>query len=214
MRRKNQPLPQWKTDYILAHVNDRPRAKVARDAGVSLNTVYRIVREAGGEMLYGRTRRNAEWVRIVKENYATMAGHEIERKYGITRNRANKIARDLGLRHTQETEERIRREAAERLIASRGHVDERKRRWKLTRRMDELRVLSGQPQQTGFKFKSITRRAYAAKWYLCHRYGYYECEGEPYTLLYDGRTRRRPERGAVASEEYYARKYKLKFERI
>ena len=45
-----KPLTQQQVDYIRAHVNDRPRVKVARDAGVSLSTVYRIVREAGGEM--------------------------------------------------------------------------------------------------------------------------------------------------------------------
>ena len=38
-------ITQQQADYIRAHVNDRPRVKVARDAGVSLDTVYRIVRE-------------------------------------------------------------------------------------------------------------------------------------------------------------------------
>lgn len=34
--------------YILAHLNDRPRTAVARAAGVSTATLYRIVRQAGG----------------------------------------------------------------------------------------------------------------------------------------------------------------------
>ena len=52
-------ITQQQADYIRAHANDRPRVKVARDAGVSVSTLYRIVHEAGGEMRYEHTRRNA-----------------------------------------------------------------------------------------------------------------------------------------------------------
>lgn len=45
-----KPITQQQVDYIRAHANDRPRVKVARDAGVSVSTLYRIVHEAGGEM--------------------------------------------------------------------------------------------------------------------------------------------------------------------
>lgn len=39
-------ITQQQVDYIRAHANDRPRVKVARDAGVSVSTLYRIVHEA------------------------------------------------------------------------------------------------------------------------------------------------------------------------
>lgn len=209
----NRPITREQEEYIKAHLNDRPRTQVARDAGVSLATVYRIVRENGGVLDYNRDRRNPEWERIVRENYATMGGHEIERRYGMTRNRANKIARELGLRHNAETEERIRRENALRTSRLDRSLfeDRRKRRWKLVRRIDELRVLSGLPQRTRFKMKSMTNGAYKAKWNLIKRRGYIEST-DPYTLLCDGGTQRAPKCGNPrATEEYYARKYKLRF---
>ena len=46
--------------YILAHLNDRPRTAVARAAGVSTATLYRIVRQAGGELLHERATRRPE----------------------------------------------------------------------------------------------------------------------------------------------------------
>lgn len=201
--------------YITAHINDRPRVAVARAAGVSLAAVYRIVRECGGEMLYGRSWRNPEWERIVRKYYPTMAGHEIERKFGMTNNYANKTARRLGLRHDAETEERIRRESLRNLEENRRNIDQARRtkRWKATRRLDEMRMWNGEPQRTHFRMKAVTRRAYAAMWNLTNKYGYYFCEGEPYTLLYDEETRRRPVGGGRGSEEFYKEKYKLKFER-
>lgn len=82
-------ITQQQADYIRAHVNDRPRVKVARDAGVSLDTVYRIVREAGGEMRYEHTRRNPEHVEIVRRCYPVMTTREIADRYGIGYGRVN-----------------------------------------------------------------------------------------------------------------------------
>ncbi len=90
-------ITQQQADYIRAHVNDRPRVKVARDAGVSLDTVYRIVREAGGEMRYEHTRRNPEHVEIVRRCYPVMTTREIADRYGINYGRINKIAAELGV---------------------------------------------------------------------------------------------------------------------
>lgn len=38
---------QEKIDYVIAHINDRPRTKVARHVGISMSSLYRIVREHG-----------------------------------------------------------------------------------------------------------------------------------------------------------------------
>lgn len=201
-------------EYLIAHINDRPRAAVARAAGVSLSTMYLIVRENGGEMLHERAKRNPEWERIVRQHYPTMSGHEIERRFGITPNRANKIAQDLGIRHATETVERLRNETRERLEQSRKYVDQKAKakRWRATRTLDQYRIWEGKPQKTAFRFATMTKRAYKSKHYLIRKYGYIADKDEPYTLLYDVDTLRRPsDSHKCGSESYYKEKYKLRF---
>lgn len=200
-------ITQQQADYIRAHVNDRPRVKVARDAGVSLDTVYRIVREAGGEMRYEHTRRNPEHVEIVRRCYPVMTTREIADRYGIGYGRVNKIARELGVRHGPEVQARQERERNARLAAARANNDfaaiaaKRKRR----KHYDELRVMSGLKPLTRLRLKTMPTKAYKAKWYLCRKWGYTTADGEPYTLYYDGTTRR------SKNESYYTKKYGLKF---
>ena len=69
--------------YIRQHLNDRPRTAVAEHLGISMSTLYRYVRKLKGDRLMHRARRNPEWEDIVRKHYADMAGHEIERKFGI-----------------------------------------------------------------------------------------------------------------------------------
>ncbi len=149
MPQSNSITPEQRA-YILDHINDRPRNAVAQRAGVSLSTVYRIARKMGADMHHERNTRNPHWVAIVRKYYPTMAGHEIERRFGITHNRANKIAADLGIRHTPETEARLREEAAQCLKRNLHKMDHvaRAKTWKRRRRMDELRILSGEQQRT------------------------------------------------------------------
>lgn len=203
-----EPITQQQADYIRAHADDRPRTKVARDAGVSLATLYRIVREAGGEMRHDLTRRNPAHVEIVRRCYPVMTTREIADKYGIKYGRVNKIARELGVSHGPEVVERMRCENAERVKASRANIDFAAAAAKRRRRMryDELRVISGLKPLTRLRLKTMPYKAYKAKWHLCRRYGYTGAEGEPYTLLYDASTRR-------MDESYYTKKYGLKFER-
>ena len=205
---KNEPITQRQVDYIRAHINDRPRTKVARDAGVSMSALYRIVREEGGGLRYDLSRRNPEHVEIIRRCYPVMTTREIADKYGINYGRINKIARELGVSHGPEVIERMNGERAERLNAAHAGIDyasiaaKRKRR----KHYDELRVMSGLKPLTKLRLKVMPYKAYKAKWHLCRRYGYTEAEGEPYTLLYDASTRR-------MDESYYTKKYGLKFER-
>lgn len=203
-----QKITQAQVDYIRAHINDRPRTKVARDAGVSMCTLYRIVHEAGGELRHDLSRRNPEHVEIVRRCYPVMTTREIADRYGIRYNRINKIASELGVSHGSEVKERMRRENAERVKASRAKIDEavKAAKWKRKRRYDELRVMSGLRPLTKFRMKAIQRKAYTAKWGLCRRRGYMEADGDPYLLLYDGSTRR------TKNESYLTKKYGLKFE--
>ena len=201
-----KPITQQQVDYIRAHANDRPRVKVARDAGVSVSTLYRIVHEAGGEMRYEHTRRNPEHVEIVRRCHPVMTTREIADKYGINYGRINKIARELGVRHGPEVIERMNGERAERLNAAHSGIDyaaaaaKRKRR----KHYDELRVMSGLKPLTKLRLKAMPTKAYKAKWHLCRRYGYTEAVGEPYLLFYDASTQR-------MNESYYTEKYGLKF---
>ena len=216
MPQSNSITPEQRA-YILDHINDRPRNAVAQRAGVSLSTVYRIARKMGADMHHERNTRNPHWVAIVRKYYPTMAGHEIERRFGITHNRANKIAADLGIRHTPETEARLREEAAQCLKRNLHKMDHvaRAKTWKRRRRMDELRILSGEQQRTGFRFGATTLRAYKAMHHLVHVYGYIRHPDEPYTLLYNEGTRRRivgPESNRrVGTEQYYEKKYHINF---
>ena len=204
---KNEHITQQQVDYIRAHVNDRPRTKVARDAGVSMCTLYRIVREAGGEMRHDLSRRNREHWEIVRRCYPVMTTREIADKYGILYGRVNKIARELGVRHSQEVLDRQRAENMAKCKALRYKVDfaaiaaKRKRR----KHYDELRVMSGLKPLTKLRLKTMPTKAYKAKWYLCRKWGYTTADGEPYTLYYDGSTRR-------MDESFYTKKYGLKFE--
>ena len=203
---KNEPITQQQVDYIRAHVNDRPRIKVARDAGVSMSTLYCFVRKYGGEMCYDRARRNPEHVEIVRRCYPVMTTREIADKYGINYGRINKIAAELGVRHGPEVLEKLERERNARLNAAHAKMDyastaaKRKRK----RRYDELRVMSGLKPLTRFRLKTMPTKAYKAKWCLCRKWGYTTADGEPYTLYYDGTTRR-------MNESYYTKKYGLKF---
>ena len=199
-------------EYIRQHLNDRPRTAVAEHLGISLSTLYRYVRVLGGEMLEERTRRNPKWVAIVREHYAEMSGHEIERKFGITRGRANRIAIDLGLKHNQETIDRINHDRAERLKKYRKvNTEKRIKSWMRRFRMDKLRVLQGEPQRTKFRIRTRPLRTYKAMWHLCHVYGYLMTDERPFTLYYDRHTCRRPLDKGRGTERYYSDIYHIQF---
>lgn len=202
-----QRITQAQVDYVLAHINDRPRTDVAKAAGLGMSTVYRIVRENGGELRHDLSTKHEGIEDTVRRYYPTMTAAEISARFGYSKTRINTWAKRLGVRHSAETDERIKAENMLRLVEAKKHIDYKAmgERWKRKRRMDELRVLSGLPQRTRFKLKSINSKAYQAKWYLEHRYGYFWVDGEAYTLFYDKETRR------CRHEGYYSRKYGLRF---
>lgn len=191
--------------YIVAHINDRPRTAVARAAGVSLSAVYRIVHEQGGIMQYERTRRNPYHVELVKKYYPTMTGSEMQAKFGIQKNRADKIANELGIKHTPETMERIRQKIQDNITNNRHKIDFKELGHKRSVRykMEYYRKWEGKPQKTKLKLAKTSQKTYKAKCNLINRYGYIETT-DAYTLMYDRNTHR-------MNEQYYAGKYKLRF---
>lgn len=191
--------------YIVAHINDRPRTAVARAAGVSMSAMYRIVRECGGSMLYERTRRNPWHVELVKKYYPTMTGSEIETRFGILKGRAEKIANELGIKHTPETMERIRKKMDVVRREARANIDYKAagRRHSVCYKMEYYRKWEGKPQKTKLRLAETSYKVYKAKWNLIKRHGYIETT-DAYTLMYDKDTQR-------MNEKYYTEKYGLKF---
>ena len=202
-----KPLTQQQVDYIRAHVNDRPRVKVARDAGVSVSTLYRIVHENGGELRHDLSTKREGIEDTVRAYYPTMTAPEICARFGYSKTRVNMWARRLGVKHSAETEERIRQENMARLVEAKKHIDYKAmgERLKRKRRMDELRVLSGLPQRTRFKFAALSTQGRQTVWRMVRKHNYFQMDGEPRTLYYDGDTRR------SKNESYYTKKYGLKF---
>lgn len=192
-------------DYIVAHINDRPRTAVAKAAGVSMTMLYRLVRTHGGEMRHDLSRRNPQHVEIVKKYYPTMTGSEIEAKFSIQKNRADKIANDLGIKHTPETMERIRKKMEVVRREARANIDYKAagRRHSVCYKMEYYRKWEGKPQKTKLRLAETSYKVYKAKWNLVTRYGYIETT-DAYTLMYDKNTRR-------MNEQYYSDKYGLKF---
>ena len=200
-------ITQQQVDYIRAHANDRPRVKVARDAGVSLGTLYRIVRENGGELRHDLSTKREGIEDTVRAYYPTMTAPEICARFGYSKTRVNMWARRLGVRHSAETEERIRQENMARLAEAKKHIDYKAmgERLKRKRRYDELRVLSGLPQRTRLKFAILSTQCRQTVWRMVRKHNYFQMDGEPRTLYYDGDTRR------VYTEARLAKKYGLHF---
>lgn len=191
--------------YIVAHINDRPRTAVARAAGVSMSAMYRIVRECGGSMLYERTRRNPWHVELVKKYYPTMTGSEMQTKFGISKKLFERIARELKLKHTPETLQRIEGKKKRIWMDCLVNINFGKlgRKRSALYKMEYYRKWEGKPQKTKLRLAETSYKVYKAKWNLIKRHGYVETT-DAYTLMYDKGTRR-------MNEKYYTEKYGLKF---
>ena len=202
-----QKTPKEIEDYVIAHINDRPRTNVAEHCGISLGTVYRIVRKNGGEIKSELTKKRDGIEEQIVNMYPTMSSSEIAKELGIGKTTVARWARRLGVHHTQETIMKLQDKTSWRLDYARRQLDYKaihKKRSR-TRRMEEWRVLSGLPQQTKFKVKVIPERIYKAMWTLSKKYNYF-FDRDSAILYYDSQTKRRP------NEQYYVDKYGIKFE--
>lgn len=183
--------------YVLEHQNEKPYTKVAKDAGISINTLYNILRKQDRSTLRKRERwreQKEKAARIVPELYATMGEREIEKEYGIDRHFISQVAKRLGLKHSQETTSRLRQK---------GGI-KAQQVWKA----DRTRFLSGQPQLTNFRIVKYSYKLKLVINRLIRVYNYFTDEevGGLYTLYYDKDTKRTPR------ENIYSKRYGLKFE--
>lgn len=202
-----QKVPKEIEDYVIAHINDRPRTKVAEHCGISLATCYRIVRENGGELRTELTKKRDGIEALIVNMYPTMSASEIAKELGIGKTTVVRWAKKLDVSHTPETLKRLQEKTSWRLDYARRKLDYKEihKKRSRTRRLEEWRVMSGMPQQTKFKVKVLPRKVYAAMWNLSNKYNYF-FERDKAVLYYDSQTDRR------INEQYYIDKYGIKFE--
>lgn len=203
-------ISKEKQKFIREHLNDRPRTKYARLCGVDMSTYYRYVRKFGGELKHELSMPNEYYKETTRKYWATMSASEIRDAYGVPKSKAIYWAQRLGLKHTPETEQRLKDKMVKSSVGARNEESHKKASitWKKNRRLDELRVMSGLPRETKFHLKRYPQKTRLAIWHLERRYNYFRDEevGGLYTLFYDEETKRTPR------EQYYIDKYHLKFE--
>lgn len=202
-----QKITQAQVDFVLAHLNDRPRCKVAQAAGISMTAMYRIVRENGGELRYDLSTKHEGIEDTVRRYYPDMTASEISARFGYSKTRINTWAKRLGIRHSPETEERIMKESADRLTEARRNMDHKAahEKWRRRRKLDEIRIMSGLRQKTRFKFATLSTQGRQTVWRLVRDFNYFTIDGERSTLYYDSETHRTP------FEASHEKKYGIRF---
>lgn len=200
-------LSPQQLQYVLDHLNDRPREAVAKAAGISISSLYRLVRKHGGEIRHELNTRDERFARLVLERYPFMTTSELVATYGGSPTTVRKLVREYGLKHNAETMRRISEKRKK--WHARSQTEEAKRKrvvsWKRKRKVDELRLLSGMPTKTRHHFKSMPVQCRQTIWRLVRRNDYFQVEEEPFTLYYDALTHR------TRGEPHLAKKYGLRF---
>lgn len=206
--RNSRYLSESEQAYIKGHSAESPQT-IANKLECSVQTVYnQLHRMYGDSFLEDRQIIKNQRKTMIKEMYPTHSASEIAAILGITKSAVNNAAKRMGVKHTEETVERILREN----ISKSQEHDARAKKSKRLRRtikIDKFRILSGQQPLTKRKFKQANNKELCAKHYLIRRY-YYFCDkdfGETLTLFFDKETKRLlPDR-----ERYYSKKYHIKF---
>ncbi len=200
-------LSERQMAYILAHINDRPRTRLAKLMGVSTSTLYRIIRRNGGEINHSLSSANMDAVEVIKAEYPYKSAKEIADAHGLSKATVTRWAKKLNLSHTPETaqriEEKVRKALTGRCPDESYAVGKEKRRRK--RKMDLFRVMSGMPQKTNYRIRILPVRTQKAIWFLCKR-GYIKTARNSVKMLYDNGTKRTP------NEQLYTKKYGIQFE--
>lgn len=198
-------LTQEQMDYIKAHINDYPRKEVAKTAGVTLRTLYKYITILGGAKIDNKL--SKETISQISVMYQTMTAREISEVLNISQSTILGQVSKLGLEHDVETINRIRKERDKSLRSywNKERYTSKGRKLHVQYKMDELRVLSGKPQETRLRIRKLSTKALNAKMYLRKSYNYFYSKGEPFVLCYDSKTRRHPK------EEYYTRKFGFRF---
>lgn len=202
-------IEQETIDYIKAHINERPRYKLAQRMGVSVKFLYKIMHECDCKFVQKRfvsqpdKKRDEQIIKL----YPNHSVREIADIVGCHPSTVDKAAKRLKLAHSEETIKKLKKNSLANL--KKGHnkaaIYKRVKSWQRTMCMEKFRVISCIPQRTNFKFAELPTKAYHAKYHLITKHGYFAFEGEPYILGYDRNTHR-------MNEEFYKNKYGFSFE--
>lgn len=207
-KHKHAKLLQWQIDYIIAHA-DESRRKVAATIGVSDVTVRVYLHRFAPEKIKDMSAIGNEVERL----YPTMLSTEIAAVLGCTPSNVCTLAARRGVRHNENTLRRIRAANIENIkkAVTPEVLARRAARQRRLFKMERLRILSGEPQKTRRKFRTIPINVKAARNRII-RLGY--ClrhpDGDGLTLLITPACRPFPKR-RDATESHYVQKYGFKF---
>lgn len=194
--------------YIKEHPCESPYV-MSRNFGCAVQTVYWWLHKLHGDSFKAaRERRRDKIHEAVRNMYPEMSSSEISKVLGIPKSCVANIAKSLGVKHTKETEERLRQKCA--LAIMRPEViAKRAESLKKTLRLEKYRATNGIKQKTKRKFKTIPSRYIRARNYLCSKYNYFYDKdfGELLTVFYDRETKMLSEE----QQKYYESKYGIKF---
>lgn len=202
-------IEQDTIDIIKAHINERPRYKLAQRMGVSIKFLYKILHDCNCKIEHKRPvpQPNKKRDEQIAKLYTNHSVKEIAEIVGCHPSTVGKAAKRLKLTHSKETIERLKKNSLANLKKAyeKAIINKRVKSWKRTMRAEKLRFMSCIPQKTNLRFSELPAKAYHAKYNLITKHGYFGFEGEPYILGYDRNTRR-------MDEEYYKNKYGFSFE--
>lgn len=197
-----------------AYIRDNPNvspAAAARKFQCTPQTINLWLHHFHGDTFFEKKQKEKEAkFDVIREMYPNYTASEIASVLGTTKAVVNGLAIRLGVKHSQETNERIYQENLAR-IKNPEAIKKRIETLNKTIRIDRFRANSGLKQKTKRKFKTVSNKSLCARHYLIRRYNYFYDKdyGELLTIFYDDETERlSPER-----EQHYTDMYHIKFER-
>lgn len=198
-------ISQDKIDYIVAHMDERPRCNISRALGVHPMTVRKIIIEHGGKLIPNNRPRSLELERKVIAAYADHFDEEITQLTGASRWQIGRIKKKYELKKSK-----LYRDRLTDILCSNCHTPESKKKaadtLKKRYRYDQMLINSGMKPQMKYKrSKWATERARCAANYLCRSHNYFMPEGEAYVLCYDEETNR------TKNESMLSEKWGFKF---
>lgn len=204
-----------KADEVIArYASGQSKRSIARALGISDSTVGRIVNkhEHGIPQSYGKYEEAVRKREYIRSRWCVLPAAEIAADLGCDESLVYKVAWKLGLEYPKDWVESRRKISLGNLVGSHSKeaCAKRGRTYSETYRKEKMRVKYGLEQRTRLKIPSISKKAYNARKNLEYNFNYFPIEGDEYALGYDSETRRIVDKPKY-NEEYYSKKYGLKF---
>lgn len=206
MRRKN---PQ--EDFILANIGKMPRTKLMREAHISTNAFYTILRRnrIPVKHIAPRPPQPAKVVVVpdiayqIAEMYKTHSVSEIIHALGIKKCQGRKWIKHLHAEHTPEGWKRIRNKCIASSLSARTPESFAKgaATAKRNREKDRIRLMAGLPQETRYILTREPKRVYCARARAVRQWNYFLDPDNKKILYWDHETRRIP------NEQQWAERY-------